>query len=160
MPCPYATPSVPQRIDGIAANIPNRWERVLTGDSMVRHIHKVLLNIALLLALIAFPLVATRAQSAFAIKITAPTGGAPISGPFALEGATTVPPEKQLIVRVYATATNEQLIAQPVPVTGEVLQQGTFRIVLSYDVSAATPALIQVLYTSPTDGSVVAKAEV
>jgi Immunoglobulin-like domain of bacterial spore germination len=127
---------------------------------MVVHIHKILFKMTLVLALVAVPLLRVSAQAAFTIKITAPTEGAQISGPFALEGATTVPPEKQLSVRVYATATNEQLIAQPVPVVGEVLQQGTFRIVLGYDVSAATPALIQVLYTSPTDGSVVAKDEV
>ncbi len=115
----------------------------------------------LLLALIALslaPLIAG-AQAAFAITITDPPEGAQITGPFTVQGTSTVPPEKQLTLKVFATSTNEQLITLPLPVSGEVGQLGSFRIVLSYIVVGDTPALIQVVYTA-ADGSVVAKAEV
>jgi hypothetical protein len=118
-----------------------------------------LASIALLFALVG-SIGSANAQAAFTIQITTPSEGAEIAGPFTLEGTTTVPPEKQLTLKVFTTATNEQLIAQPIPATGEVGQQGTFRVVLSYSVAGTTPALIQVLYTSPQDGSVVAQSEV
>ncbi len=121
---------------------------------------KIALRIASLLAFIALSVSPASAQAGFTIQITAPAEGAQINGPFTLEGTTTVPPEKQLTVKVIATATNEQMIAQPIPVSGEVGQPGTFHVVISYKVNGATPALIQVLYTSPQDGSVVAKSEV
>jgi hypothetical protein len=116
-------------------------------------------RIVLLLALLTTPLSSIAAQAAFSIKITAPTEGAQINGAFTLEGTTTVPPEKQLTLKVFATATNEQMIALQIPVSGEVGQPSTFRVTLSYKVNATTPALIQVSYTSQ-DGTVVAKSEV
>src|SRR5689334_8616603 len=127
--------------------------------TMQTRINNILVKVMLLFVLLALPLTPIAAQSAFAIQITAPTEGAQINGPFALQGTTTVPPEKQLTLKVFATATNEQIIALQIPVSGEVGQPGTFRVTLSYKVNATTPALIQVSYTSQ-DGTVAAKSEV
>jgi hypothetical protein len=122
---------------------------------------------ALLAALLILALVGTlrsatisHAQAGFTIKITEPAEGANLSGPFIVAGTSTVPFENQLLLKVTSTSTSEQLIVQSIAVTGEAGQQGTFRVTLNYSVAAATPALIQVIYNSPKDGSMVAKSEV
>jgi hypothetical protein len=102
----------------------------------------------------------SQAQSAFAIVITEPAEGAQINGPFTLRGTTLVPLERQLALRITSTSTGERIIEQALPLAGEVGQQGTFSIVINYTVASATPALIQVLYFSAKDGSILARGEV
>ena len=122
----------------------------------------VAFKLLVLLTLAGLPLMPTisRAQSAFTITITEPAEGAQINGPFTLRGTTVVTSERQLALRITATSTGERIIEQALLVTGEVGQQGTFSIVINYTVSAATPALIQVLHFSAKDGSILARGEV
>ncbi len=103
---------------------------------------------------------AIRAQGNITIQIASPTEGAQITGPFVLQGTTTVPPEKQLSLRVIATSTNEILVTQAIPTVGEVGQLGTFSFPINYVVTAATPALIQVYYAPAQSTTIQAKTEV
>jgi hypothetical protein len=132
------------------------------GPTRCTHNGGIALKLLILLALVGLSLTPTisRAQSAFTITITEPAEGARISGPFTLRGTTVVPAERQLALRITATSTGERIIEQALPVAGQVGQQGTFSILINYTVSAATPALIQVLYFSPKDGSILARGEV
>jgi hypothetical protein len=104
----------------------------------------------------------SRAQSDIRITIQEPAEGLQVGGPFTVQGTISqLPPENRLALRVSATSTGERLIDQPVQVSPQAgTQGGTFRITLNYRVAAITPAVVEVIFFSPQDGSVVAKGDV
>jgi hypothetical protein len=125
---------------------------------------KISCRAAILLILIAAFFVPdlSRAQADVKITIQEPAEGLQVNGPFTVQGTVSqLPPENRLALRVSATSTGERLIdllLQVAPQAGT--QSGTFRITLNYRVSGITPAVVEVLFFSPQDGSVVAKGDV
>ncbi len=100
------------------------------------------------------------AQDNFTIQIQEPADGAVISGSFRLHGIATVPPEKQLTLVVTSATSGTVLATQSLPVSGDVGTQGTFDLSISFNVAGDTPVVIQVVYRSPNDGSVIAVQQV
>src|SRR5579859_3487935 len=88
--------------------------------------HNSLLILALLLTL-AMPRI-SRAQGNNNITIVEPTAGAVISGALTVRGTATVPPEKQLTLRITATASGAVLAMTSIPLNGTVGQPGSFSI--------------------------------
>src|SRR5712692_3106792 len=118
--------------------------------------HNSLIILALLLTL-ATPRI-SQAQGNINITIVEPAAGTMISGALTVRGTATVPPEKQLTLRITATDSGAVLAMTSIPVNGTVGQPGPFSISANFAVNADTPILIEVLYVK--DNNAVAKAQV
>src|SRR5258708_10235954 len=100
----------------------------------------------------------SQAQGVISITIVEPTAGAVISGALTVRGTATVPPEKQLTLRITATDSGAVLAMTSIPVGGTVGQPGSFSISANFAINADTPILIEVLYIK--DNNIVAKQQV
>src|SRR5690349_2417571 len=111
----------------------------------MRALRNLTLFIFALLLVLAIPGIG-QAQGNINIIITEPTAGAVISGALTVRGTATVPPEKQLTLRITATDSGAVLAQTMIPVNGTVGQPGQFSVSANFAVNADTPILIEVLY--------------